>query len=366
VTRARRLAAALCARAAAALADPTPPTLPAAPWTRVDATALGGSGVTAPVRLADGRIAVFTRGPATLALVDPRDGSVRSSPVEEPPAECTSQLCIAPRCDAAGRLVVLGVGGTLFRLGLDGRVRVAAQLPGSLLGVVERIDGTEVAAVSGQTNVDSPHVAFVALRTDGSIAATRIFGASPIPPPVALAGGGVAVGVPRGLAVFDRAGTIRVVPSVEGILHLINAGDAAFAVTQSSLFPLDSQGVAGAPRRLLAPARGWTSASDGPAVARIDGSPSGFLLVDRAGNQRRVDAAANYETALVDGAGAMLVATRLGRLAALNADGSQRWVVDLGSRPIISRVALGPDGDAWVTAADGDLLHLWSPPPSAQ
>lgn len=361
MTRGRALAVALLARAAAAPADPAPPILPAAPWTSVDPIAVGGVGVAAPVLLPDGRIAVFTRSPATLALVDPATGAVRASPLEEPPAECDVLRCLPPRTDAAGRLVVLGTGGTLFRLGLDGRVRVAAQLPGSRPGVVARPDGTElaVATVDGQ-------IGFVALRADGSIAASRTFAASSGTRPIAL-GDGVAVGVPRGLAVFDRAGLARLVPSVDGLLQLVSAGGAAFAVTQTSLYPLDADGVPGPPRRLLAPTRNdWTWSDGGPAIAHFEGSPPGFLLVDRAGNQRRVDAAPTYETAQPDGAGALLLATRLGRLAVLDADGSQRWVVDLGSRPIVPRVTLGADGDAWVSTLDGNLLHLWTRRPSAQ
>ncbi|MDB4932156.1 MAG: hypothetical protein JWM10_4640 [Myxococcaceae bacterium] len=365
MTRRWGLPLALFARAAVALADPPPPTLPAVPWTSIDPIAVGGVGVHAPLLLPDGRVAVFTRSPATLALVDPATGSVRASPLEEPPAECTRDHCVAPRLDASGRLVYLGVGGTLFRLGLDGRVRVAAQLADSQLDVVVRPDGTEVAVVSRQTSVESAHVVFVALRADGSVAATRSFGASAIPPPVSL-GDEVAIGVPRGVAVFDRAGTARLVPSVDGLLHLVNTAGGVLAVTQSSVFPLDAAGVATAPHPLLGPVHDWVSSNVGPAVARLDGSPPGFLLVDRAGNQRRVDAAAAFETASLDGAGALLLATPRGRLAALNADGSPRWELILGARAIVPRVTLGPGGDAWVTSLDGDLLHLWSPPPSAQ
>lgn len=354
------LGLALLGRAGEALADPPRGIIPANPWTTVDPFPLSGSGVTAPTRLPDGRVAVFTRAPSTLALIDAESGSVRSSPVEEPPADCTSRSCIVPRVDALGRLVILGAGGTLFRLGLDGRVRVAAQLPGELLGVIERADGTQVAAVSRQQHVD-----FVTLRRDGSIAATRTLPASATTTPAVLPGGGVAVGVPRGIAVFDPAGTIRLVPAVEGVRHLVSVGGAALAITETSIYPLDPDGIAGPPRPLPAPTRWWSSSTDGVALAWIDGPPPALLQVDRSGALRRVEAPPFAEAAVLDGAGAVLLASRLGRLVALESDGRERWVVDL-RRAIVPRVTLGAHGDAWVTTIDGSVLRLSCPPPSAQ
>ena len=352
---ARRLAVALVARAAASHADPPRGVLPASPWTAIDAFALVGAGATAPLRLPDGRVAVFTRAPSTLALIDAASGTVRSSPVEEPPADR-----VAPRCDSLGRLVVLGAGGTLFRLGLDGRVRVAATLPGELLGVIERDDGTEVAVVSSQQHVD-----FLTLRADGSVAAARTVAASATTGPAALAGGGTAVGVPRGMAVFDSAGTIRLVPSVEGIRHLVNIGHATLAVTDRAIFPLGPDGVALPPRPLPGPTRWWSRGDAGLALAWVDGPPSALLRVEPGGLLRRVDAPSFAEAAVVDGAGAMLLASRLGRLVALEPDGRERWVVDL-RRAIVPRVTLGDGGDAWVTAVDGSALRLSSRPQSSQ
>lgn len=352
---ARALSLALLARAASALADPPRASLPPTPWTDVDPFPIGGAGVTAPTRLPDGRVAVFTRGPSTLALVDPETGTVRSSPVEEPPSDR-----IAPRCDARGRLVILGAGGTLFRLGLDGRVRVAAQLQGELLGVVERPDGTEIAAVSSHQRVD-----FVTLRDDGGVASVRSIAASPMTSPVSLGGGRVAVGVPRGLAVFDPAGTVRLVPSVEGLRHLVNVDHAALAVTESAVFPLDADGVAAPPRPLPSPTRWWSSSAEATALAWIDGPPPALLRVDRLGSWRRIDAPPYAESAVLDASGAMLLASRLGRLVALEADGRERWVVDL-RRAIVPRVTLGDRGEAWVTAVGGSVLRLSSRTASSQ
>lgn len=350
----RALALALLGRAAAALADPPRGALPPTPWTTVDPFPLAGSGVTAPTRLPDGRVAVFTRGPSTLALVDAERGTVRSSPVEEPPSDR-----FEPRIDARGRLVILGAEGTLFRLGLDGRVRVAAQLSGELLEVVERPDGTSVAAVSSHQHVD-----LVTLRADGSVATARPLHASPMTRPAALGEGRVALGIPRGLAVLHPSGTIGLVPSVEGLHHLVGVGGATLAVTDAAVFPLDDRGVAAPPRPLPAPTRWWTSAGD-TALAWVDGPPPALLLVDRTGAWRRVAAPPYAESAMLDDAGAILLASRRGRLTALEPDGAERWVVDL-RRTIVPRVTLGLRGDAWVTATDGSVLRLSSPPPSSQ
>ena len=358
----RALAAALLVGATAALADPPHTALPAAPWTRVDPIPLGGSGVNAPIRLSDGRLAVFTRAPSSLVLVDPVTGATRSSPVEEPPS-----TEFAPRCDRRGRLVVLGAGGTLFRLGIDGRVRVAAQLPGALHGLVERPDGTEVAVVSNPQS----NLAFVTLRADGGIASVRSVAAGPIGSPVTLADGHVAMGVPRGLAVFEPAGTIRLVPGVENPRHLITVRDATLAVTERAVFPLDADGVPGPPRALPGAIRGWSASGDGEALMWTVGTPAALLRIDAAGAIRRFDAPEFTDWAMVDAVGAMLVVSRTGRLVALEPDGSRRWVVDLqrntpGQRGIVPQVTPGDRGDAWVTTVDGELLHLWSPPTSSQ
>ena len=349
------LALALLGFATTARADPPRGTLPPTPWTTVDPFPLGGSGVTPPLPLPDGRVAVFTRAPSTLALVDAARGTVRSSPLEEPPSDR-----IAPRCDARGRVVILGSGGTLFRLGYDGRVRGAAQLSGELLGVVERADGTEVAVVASRQHVD-----FVSLRADGTISAARTFGASPTTAPTALPDGRIAVGVPRGLAVFDPAGTIRLLPGVDGLQHLVNTEDAVFEVTEGAIFPLDAAGVAAPPRPLPARTRWWSSSTDGTALGWMDGPPSALLRLDRRGSLQRIVAPPFTEYAVRDAAGALLLASRLGRLVALDPDGSERWVVDL-RRAIVPRVTLGADGAAWVTTVDGNLLRLSSPPPEAQ
>ena len=356
----RALAAALLVGATAAVADPPHTTLPAAPWTRVDAIPLGGSGVNAPIRLPDGRLAVFTRAPSSLVLVDPETGATRSSPVEEPPS-----TEFTPRCDRRGRLVVLGAGGTLFRLGIDGRVRVAAQLPGQLHGLVERPDGTEVAVVSNQQSL-----AFVTLDPDGGIASMRSVAAGPMTSPATLADGHVAVGVPRGLAVFEPSGTIRLVPGVEGLLHLIAVRGATLAVTQRAVFPLDADGVPGPPRALPGSVRGWSPSGD-EALAWIVGTPAALLRIDAAGAFRRVEAPSFTEWAMVDDVGAMLLVSPEGRLVALEPDGSRRWVIDLRrddrrQRGIVPQVTPGDRGDAWVTTVDGELLHLWSPPTSSQ
>jgi len=352
---ARALSVALLVGATSALADPPRGTLPPAPWTSVDPFPLPGAGVTAPLRLPDGRLAVFTRAPSTLALLDEASGTVRSSPVEEPPSDR-----VAPRCDARGRLVILGAGGTLFRLGLDGRVRVAAQLQGELLGVVERPDGSEVAAVSSHQRVD-----FVTLRADGSVASVRSLSASPMTTPATLGGGRVAVGVPRGLAVFDPAGTVRLVPSVEGLRHLVSVDRGALAVTATAVFPLDPDGVVAPPRPLPAPTRWWSSSEGATALAWVDGPPPAVLRVDRTGAWVRIDAPPFTESAVLDESGAMLLVSRLGRLVALDRDGQERWVVDL-RRAIVPRVTLGEHGEAWVTAVDGNLLRLSSRAPSSQ
>ncbi len=353
--RAGAIALALLGFATPARSDPPRRTVPRTPWTTVDPFPLGGAGVTPPLPLPDGRVAVFTRAPSTLTLVDSARGTVRSSPLEEPPSDR-----IAPRCDALGRLVILGGGGTLFRLGYDGRVRGAAQLVGELLGVVERADGTEVAVVANRQHVD-----FVSLRTDGTIAAARTFAASPTTAPAALRDGRIAVGVPRGLAVFDPAGTIRLLPGVDGLQHLVSIDDAVFAVTEDAIFPLDASGVAAPPWPLPARTRWWSSSTDGTALAWMDGPPSAMLRVDLRGVLQRIVAPPFTEYALRDSSGAFLLASRLGRLVALDPDGSERWVIDL-RRAIVPRIVLGADGDAWVTAVDGNLLRLSSPPPVAQ
>lgn len=353
----RALAAALLVAATAALADPTRRTLPAAPWTRVDPTSLGGSGVNAPIRLPDGRLAVFTRAPSALVLIDPDTGTTRSSPVEEPPSpEFT------PRCDRRGRLVVLGAGRTLFRLGIDGRVRVAALLPGALHGLIERPDGTEVAVVSDQRSLS-----FVTLRPDGGIASVRSIAAELSTSPATLVDGHVAVGVPRGLTVLEPAGTIRLVPGVENPSHLITVRDATLVVTARAVFPLDADGVPAAPRALPGAVQGWSPSGDGEALAWITGTPAHLLRIDAAGVFRRFDAPAftDWAWAMVDHGGATLMVSRAGRLVALAPEGGSRWVVDL-RRSIVPQVTLGDHGDAWVTTVNGELLHLWSPPNSSQ
>ncbi|MDO9019509.1 MAG: hypothetical protein Q8S73_38610 [Deltaproteobacteria bacterium] len=357
----RALAAALLAGATAALADPPHGTLPAAPWTRVDPIPLGGSGVNAPIRLPDGRLAIFTRAPSSLVLVDPETGATRSSPVEEPPS-----TEFAPRCDRSGRLVVLGAGRTLFRLGIDGRVRVAAHLPGALHGLVERPDGTEVAVVSDQHSLS-----FVTLRPDGGIASVRSIAADPRTAPATLADGHVAVGVPRGLAVFEPAGTIRLVPGVENPGHLITVRDATLAAAERAVFPLDADGVPQPPRPLPGAIREWSASRDGGAFAWTVGTPAALLRIDATGAFRRIDAPDFAVWAMVDDVGAMLLVSRDGRLVALEPDGSRRWVVDLqrgaqGQRGIVPQVTPGDRGDAWITTVDGELLHLWSPPTSSQ
>ena len=93
--------------------------------------------------------------------------------------------------------------------------------PGDLAGVVPRSDGTEVAVVRASDQVD-----FAALRADGTVAAVRSLAGSSTTEAVGFGRDEVIIGVPRGLAVFDVAGAVRVLPSVDGVTHLARAGDA--------------------------------------------------------------------------------------------------------------------------------------------
>lgn len=354
---ARRFALALSLVAASAAADPPRLALPATPWSRVDAFPVGGAGVYAPLLLPDGRAVVFTHAPSTVAVIDPASGTVRSSPLEEPASD---RAPFEPRVDARGRIVVLGQGGTLFRLGLDGRVRVAAPLPDGPIGIVARADGTEVAVASSNDRVE-----FVTLRADGSVAAVRVLGSNPVATPVPLGRDRVVTGVPNGLAVLDPTGAARLLPGVSELHHLVNFGPAALAITDAAAFPVDADGVVGPPRALPGRTRWWIPTPDGGALGWLDAPPGGLLRVDPGGEVRRIDASPLTAAASVDDAGAMLLVSREGRLTALEADGSRRWVLDL-QRRIVTRVTLAPDGEAWVTTADGDALRLSNRPPSAQ
>ena len=332
---------------AAASAEVPRRRIPPAPWHAVESWSVGGSGSTAPLRLRDGRVVVFTRGPSTVVVVDGARGAVRSNALEARPSEEP-----APWSDAHGRVAVR-CETTLYRVGTDGRVRATAALAaGDLAGVVPRSDGTEVAVVRA-----SDHVDFAALRADGTVAAVRSLAGSSTTEAVGFGRDEVIIGVPRGLAVFDVAGAVRVLPSVDGVTHLARAGDAVFAVTEHAMHRIGDDGALGPPLPLPAPTRGWTTAPDGTALAWIDGPQPTLLRVRPDGSIAARFAAPPFVESLdTDDAGTMVLATRRGRIVALEADGRTRWVVDL-QRPIVTSLALG-DGDAWVATADGALLHL--------
>lgn len=352
-----RVALALSLAARVAAADPPVGTLPASPWPSVEAFPLRGAGVTAPVVLPGARVAVFTRAPPSLVLVDVASGNVRASDLEEPPAEHPDGPVVA-RCDARGRLVYQGAGGTLFRLGLDGRVRAAPALPGIIRGLVELPGGAEVATVERNDQVD-----FVSLRPDGSVAAVRSVNTSGASPPVLLADGRVAVAITNGVAAYSPSGVVRVIPGVSEARRLVRLGEALMVSTQTETSLLDDDGLPGPPRPLPGRVRSWFAGHDGGALAWV---PPMLVAFDRRGAAvARFNVPVATASVLVDATGAVLLATTAGRIVALESDGRQRWVVDL-QRSILPWVTLGPDGDGWVTATNGNLLRLSSRPASSQ
>lgn len=344
------LAVALLALGGPALADPPRRQLPAEPWPVVDVIALDGSRGSPPLALPDGRIAVLTRAPPTLSLVDPRSGNVRASPLQEAPSED-----LRPRLDTRGRLVFQGEGRTLFRLGLDGQIRAAAVMPGSLHGFFENDDGTAVGVAGPDEQTD-----FVSLRNDGSVASVRsLVRSSRSAGPARLEDGRVAVAIPWGIAAFDRSGAIQVVPGIDEVGQFLNVGRGAIAVAGGRLFPLDRGGVVGAPTPLGGVVAWWEPLTDGTALGWMEGAAPRMLFVARDGSVlRRVDAppASAARGAAVDDAGTVLLVSALGLLTAVEPDGRTRWTLNLRRRvvPVVTLVG----GDAWITAVDGPLIHL--------
>ncbi len=352
------LAVALASVTGVALADPPSRALPAAPWPVIDSMALPGTGVTAPLLLPDGRLAVFTQAPPAFALVDPDSGNVRSSTLHEPPLDGRARI------DSLGRLAVQVDGWTLFRVGLDGGLRAAVPLPAMIRGIVERPDGTEVATIESNQRVD-----FVTFRADGSVLAARALAASTTSRPTLLYDGRVAVGVPFGLAVLDRTGAIQLVPGLDEVLHLVRLGDATVAVTATSFSTLDRDLLPSPPTPLPGRTRWWTARPDGGALLWIDGTTPTLLTLDRRGViVGRITTPPAIESVSVDDSGALLLVNNLngrGHLVALEPDGRTRWTVDL-PHAIVPEVTLGPRGEAWVTCRDTNVLRLSSRPASAQ
>lgn len=309
--------------------------LPPRPWDLVEHTELPASATTALIPRPGGGAAALLGAPSGVAVLDLRGRVTASWRVDAAPGGLAWWVGPEVLHLARGRDGILSYA-------IDGTLRGRAFTSDSLAGGVGLPDGDgAVVSFRGATPLLGASLAWDLSRSEG-FAARSGWRPAATAPCVDEAGG---VWVAAGAGLLRLQPTERAVPLTSGVRALLpRRGGGLLALDESALYLLGPEARVLARVPIDATVIDLAPRADGGAAVLTQTTPPTVTLIDGSGARRaRFDVSRDARALTPDEAGAVLVASRDGELAAYDADGTLRWRLTVPARlrpPVVPLSAL--------------------------